>query len=273
MTRIGQRGASAAVADCSEFVQTFIKHARDLFPNAVIHVSSEPGEARAPLTTVRGLWAHQRVPAFVGSRSVPSDGREKYRDEFAMFNDDIQGTGAVTLGAIVAALKVNNGGTLKDQRIVIYGAGSAGMGVADAIREGMEVEDGLSAAEASRRFWAVDRNGLLIERMAPTLRRNQVQYVRPDAEIKEWALENPELPDTAQLLDVVRNVKPTILIGTSTATGAFTEPIIREMAKHVERPIIMPLSNPTSLCEVDPRESEAGGSHEATSRLDDIQAS
>jgi malate dehydrogenase (oxaloacetate-decarboxylating) len=172
-----------------------------------------------------------------------------------MFNDDIQGTGAVTLGAIVAALKVNHGGPLKDQRIVIYGAGSAGMGVADAIREGIEVEDGLSSAEASKRFWAVDRNGLLIESMIPTLRGNQVPYARPDQEIKEWTLENPELPNTAQLLDVVRNVKPTILIGTSTATGAFTEEIIREMAKHVERPIIMPLSNPTSLCEVDPRES------------------
>jgi malate dehydrogenase (oxaloacetate-decarboxylating) len=91
--------------------------------------------------------------------------------------------------------------------------------------------------------------------MIPTLRGNQVPYARPDQEIKEWTLENPELPNTAQLLDVVRNVKPTILIGTSTATGAFTEEIIREMAKHVERPIIMPLSNPTSLCEVDPRES------------------
>ncbi|BEI90859.1 uncharacterized protein CcaverHIS019_0309290 [Cutaneotrichosporon cavernicola] len=180
---------------------------------------------------------------------------EKYRSKFPMFNDDIQGTGAVTLAAIVAALKVNKGGSLKDQRIVIYGAGSAGMGVADAIREGMEVEDGLSHEEASRRFWAVDRNGLLIESMAPTLRPNQVPYARPDSEVKEWALENPELPDTAQLLDVIRNVKPTILIGTSTATGAFNEEVVREMAKHVERPIIMPLSNPTPLCEVDPQDA------------------
>ncbi|BEJ13721.1 hypothetical protein CspHIS471_0308950 [Cutaneotrichosporon sp. HIS471] len=213
-----------------DFVESFIKNVRDLFPNAVIHFEDF------------GLTNAYRL-------------MEKYRSKFPMFNDDIQGTGAVTLAAIVAALKVNNGGSLKDQRIVIYGAGSAGMGVADAIREGMEVEDGLSPEEASSRFWAVDRNGLLIESMAPTLRPNQVPYARPNSEVKEWALENPELPDTAQLLDVVRNVKPTILIGTSTATGAFNEEIVREMAKHVERPIIMPLSNPTPLCEVDPQDA------------------
>ncbi|BEI83076.1 hypothetical protein CcaverHIS002_0309440 [Cutaneotrichosporon cavernicola] len=213
-----------------DFVESFIKNVRDLFPNAVIHFEDF------------GLTNAYRL-------------MEKYRSKFPMFNDDIQGTGAVTLAAIVAALKVNKGGSLKDQRIVIYGAGSAGMGVADAIREGMEVEDGLSHEEASRRFWAVDRNGLLIESMAPTLRPNQVPYARPDSEVKEWALENPELPDTAQLLDVIRNVKPTILIGTSTATGAFNEEVVREMAKHVERPIIMPLSNPTPLCEVDPQDA------------------
>ncbi|KLT41439.1 putative malate dehydrogenase [Cutaneotrichosporon oleaginosum] len=213
-----------------DFVETFINHARDLFPNAVIHFEDF------------GLNNAYRL-------------LEKYRNKFAMFNDDIQGTGAVTLAAIIAALKVSGGGALQDQRIVIYGAGSAGMGVADAIREGMEVQDKLGTADASQRFWAVDRNGLLLESMAPALRGNQVRYARPDDEIKTWALENPELPSMAQLLDVVRNVKPTILIGTSTATGAFTEEVVREMAKHVERPIIMPLSNPTSLCEVDPQDA------------------
>ncbi|GMK59199.1 hypothetical protein CspeluHIS016_0702140 [Cutaneotrichosporon spelunceum] len=213
-----------------DFVDSFIKNVRDLFPNAVIHFEDF------------GLTNAYRL-------------MEKYRSKFAMFNDDIQGTGAVTLAAIMAALKVNNGGSLKDQRVVIYGAGSAGMGVADAIREGMEVDNGISQEEASKRFWAVDRDGLLIESMRPKLRPNQTPYARPDREIKEWVLENPELPDTAQLLDVVRNVKPTILIGTSTATGAFNEDIIREMAKHVERPIIMPLSNPTALCEVDPQDA------------------
>lgn len=171
-----------------------------------------------------------------------------------MFNDDIQGTGAVTLAAIVAALKASGDRPLSEQRIVIFGAGSAGMGVADAIQEGMATSGDLTPEEAAKRFWAVDRNGLLLESMSHSLRPNQVKYARPNEEIKDWTLDTPEIPNTAQLLDVIRNVKPTILIGTSTVTGAFNERIIKEMAQHVERPIIFPLSNPTSLCEVDPRE-------------------
>lgn len=176
-----------------------------------------------------------------------------------MFNDDIQGTGAVTLAGIVAALKVLGETKLSDQRIVIYGAGSAGMGVADAVREGVEVAEDIRPAEASKIFWAVDRNGLLVESMGNSLRVNQALYARPDEEIKDWVLGNPESSPNPQLLDVIRNVKPTILIGTSTAAGAFNEEIIKEMSKHVDRPIIFPLSNPTSLCEVAPRKYSSRG--------------
>ncbi|KAL7421413.1 NAD-dependent malic enzyme, mitochondrial [Cryptotrichosporon argae] len=179
---------------------------------------------------------------------------EKYKD-IPMFNDDIQGTGAVALAALIAALKVS-GTALKDQRIVIYGAGSAGMGIADQIRDGLMILEGLSKEEAEARFWCVDRNGLLVESMGGSLRHAQLAYARQDDELKGWTLDDPE-HGVARLADVVREVKPTVLIGTSTASRAFTEDIVREMAKHVERPIIFPMSNPTALCEVDPEDALA----------------
>jgi len=128
------------------------------------------------------------------------------------------------------------------------------MGIAEQIRDGLEIIDGLSHKDALKRFWAVDRNGLLLESMGNTLRHSQLSYARPDEEIKDWELENPEIQQVS-LLDVIKNVKPTVLIGTSTHTRAFNEEIIKEMAKHVERPIIMPMSNPTALCEVTPEDA------------------
>lgn len=210
------------------FVDQFVRNCRELFPNAIIHFED---------------FGISQAYRFL----------EKYKDKIPMFNDDIQGTGAVTLAALLAALK-SIGQTLKDQRIVIYGAGSAGMGIAAQIQDGLELIDGLSPREAHKRFWAVDRNGLLLEGMGTSLRHSQLAYARPDAEIADWQLENPELHQ-ASLLDVIRHVKPTVLIGTSTHTRAFNEEIIKEMAKHVERPIIFPMSNPTALCEVDPADA------------------
>lgn len=126
------------------------------------------------------------------------------------------------------------------------------MGIAEQIKDGLVVLDGLTEKEAHERFWLVDREGLLVESMGNSLREGQKPYARDDSQIEGWEFENPE-QRVARLIDVVRHVKPTVLIGTSTQSRAFDEQIIREMAKHVERPIIFPMSNPTALCEVDPR--------------------
>ena len=167
----------------------------------------------------------------------------RYRDQLLTFNDDIQGTSAVALGAIVAAVKVA-GQTLKEQQIVVLGAGSAGIGVADGLRAAMKGE-GLSEEEVKSRFWIVDKDGLL-HSGRKDLTLEQSAYAKPESSVSE-------LPRTSGghigLADVVGGINATILIGLSTVGGAFSEPIVREMARKVERPIIFPLSNPTSRSE------------------------
>ena len=171
---------------------------------------------------------------------------ERYRDRLCTFNDDIQGTAAVAAGTLLAAINVT-GMPLTEQRIAIFGAGSAGMGIATLLLTAMK-NTGLSEAEASRRFYAIDKNGLLVEGMAD-IRPAQRPIVQPRAAITNWKLEND---DHVSLLDVVRNAKPTTLIGVSGQAGAFTEEVIRAMAASVERPVIFPLSNPTSCSEATP---------------------
>lgn len=208
-----------------KFVDKFIRHCNELFPNALIHFEDF------------GLANAQRL-------------LQKYKEKIPCFNDDIEGTGAVALSAVMAAVGVA-GGNLADQKIVVYGAGTAGMGVADQIRDGLMFLGGLTREEANKRFWCIDQNGLLVGSMGGSLRHAQLPYARPDEEVKDWIKENPSIPNLS-LMDVVHNVKPTILIGCSTHSGAFTEEVVKEMASHVERPIIMPFSNPTSLSELDP---------------------
>jgi malate dehydrogenase (oxaloacetate-decarboxylating) len=167
----------------------------------------------------------------------------RYRDQLLTFNDDIQGTSAVALGAILAAVKVT-GKSLKEQQIVMLGAGSAGIGVADGLRAAMR-EEGLTEQEAQSRFWVIDKDGLLHSgRKELTL--EQVVYAQPENSVFGW-------PRTSNgqigLADVIGKINATILIGLSTVGGAFSEPIVREMARKVERPIIFPLSNPTSKSE------------------------
>jgi malate dehydrogenase (oxaloacetate-decarboxylating) len=168
---------------------------------------------------------------------------ERYRDELLTFNDDIQGTAAVALGAVLGAVGVT-GRRLRDQQIVFLGAGSAAVGVADYLRAAL-VQDGLSEAEARGRFWLVDRDGLL-HTGRTDLTPEQRVYAQPAGRVADW-------PRTAHgavgLADVIGRVEATILIGLSTVGGAFTEPIVREMARKVERPVIFPLSNPTSRSE------------------------
>jgi malate dehydrogenase (oxaloacetate-decarboxylating) len=163
---------------------------------------------------------------------------ERYRDELLTFNDDIQGTAAVTLGAILSAVK-STGKNLKDQQIVILGAGSAGIGVADGLCASM-TEDGLSEQEACRRIWIINSNGLL-HSGRKDLNREQSVYAQPEDRVAGW-------PRTCNcyigLADVIEKIDATILIGLSTLANAFSETIVREMARKTERPVIFPLSNP-----------------------------
>jgi malate dehydrogenase (oxaloacetate-decarboxylating) len=165
----------------------------------------------------------------------------RYRDRLLTFNDDIQGTAAVVLGALMTATTIA-GLPLTDQRIVILGAGSAAIGVADMIRTAL-IDDGLPPEEAASRFWFVDDKGLL-RRSRTDLTPEQRIYARDDADVQGWS--------GSGLAEVVRRVKPTALIGLSTAHGAFTEPVVRQMAATCERPVIFPLSNPTSHSEAEP---------------------
>ncbi len=167
----------------------------------------------------------------------------RYRDQLLTFNDDIQGTSAVALGAVLGAVRVT-GKSLKQQQIVMLGAGSAGIGVADGLRAAMR-EEGLTEQEAQSRFWVIDKDGLL-HSGRKELTREQVVYARPKNEIAGW----PRTSDgQIRLADVIGKINATILIGLSTVGGAFSESIVREMARKVERPIIFPLSNPTSKSE------------------------
>ncbi|MBT2679997.1 NAD-dependent malic enzyme [Bacillus sp. ISL-35] len=204
-----------------EFIDSFVSAARKFFPDVLIH------------------WEDL---GNVNARNI----LEKYGEEILTFNDDIQGTGAVTLAAVMSALKAT-GEFLKDQRIVVFGPGAAGIGNADQIAEAMMME-GLSREEAYDRFWAVDYRGLLTDDITDVL-KFQKPYTRKNEEVWDWERTEEGI---ITLMEVVKKVKPTILIGTSGQAGAFSEEIVKEMAKHTERPIIMPMSNPTSLAEAIP---------------------
>ena len=171
---------------------------------------------------------------------------ERHRDRLCSFNDDIQGTAAVAAGSLMAAIQVT-GTAWADQRIVLFGAGSAGMGIASFLVSAMK-SAGLSESEGRSRFFAVDKDGLLTEGM-PGIRPSQERFVQPRSQVEQWNLESPGY---IGLFDVIRNARPTTLIGVSGQAGAFTEKIIRAMAAHVERPVIFPLSNPTSRSEATP---------------------
>ncbi len=213
---LGRRARRLTGADYDEMVESFV--------SAV--------EAELPGTLLQ--WEDF---ATVHARPILT----RYRDRLLTFNDDIQGTAAVTLGALSTAADVA-GVALREQRLVVLGAGSAAIGVADMIRTAM-VDEGLSEAEATERFWIVDVDGLLV-RSRTELTEEQRVYARDDGETAGWA--------GTGLAEVVRRVAPTALIGLSTAQGAFTEEIVRQMGSTCERPVIFPLSNPTSHSEADP---------------------
>ncbi|ODG92835.1 NAD-dependent malic enzyme [Gottfriedia luciferensis] len=218
---IGNKFARVRGNRYDQFIDLFVQTARKFFPEVLIH------------------WEDL---GNVNARNI----LDKYGDKILTFNDDIQGTGAVTLAAIMSALKVT-GESLKDQRIVVFGPGAAGIGNADQMADVMVLE-GSTREEAFDRFWAVDYRGLLTDE-TPDVLHFQKPYARKVDEVKDWD-KNEE--GIISLMEVVQRVKPTILIGTSGQAGAFTEEIIKEMAKHVDRPIILPMSNPTALTEAVP---------------------
>jgi malate dehydrogenase (oxaloacetate-decarboxylating) len=171
---------------------------------------------------------------------------ERYRDRLCTFNDDIQGTGAVTLAGLLAAMDVL-GSTLSKQQVVVLGAGSAATGISDQIVAAM-MSEGVSEHEARSAIWLVDSHGL-VHSGRLGLEPFKQRYAQNMERMSAWRLSEP---DRVEFIDVVRNVKPAILIGTSAQPGSFTEDVVREMAKYVERPVIFPLSNPTSKSEAAP---------------------
>ena len=219
---MGNRHPRVPAEEYERFLDAFVEIASRVFPHAMLHWED------VGLSNARRLL-------------------DRYRSRLLTFNDDIQGTGAVNLAAVLAAVRAT-GTSLADHRIVIYGAGTAGTGVADQLRAQM-LADGLTQEEACARIWAIDRHGLITSDMAGLSDTQSVCARHPD-EVAGWQ-RDPDLGGVG-LAEVVARVHPTILIGTSTMSGAFTEDIVREMAAHVGRPVIMPMSNPTELSEADP---------------------
>jgi len=222
-TYIGNRHERIRGARYDAFIDAYVEVATKLFPNALLQWEDfAPGNGRRIL--------------------------EKYRDRICTFNDDMQGTGAITLAAAISAVRVC-GTPLRNQRVVIFGAGTAGIGIADQLSNAM-VSEGLSKEDAVRRFWCVDRQGLLTADMANELGEYQLTYARAPMESKGWKRDGNGVG--VGLDEVVRRVKPTMLIGASTVAGSFTEAIVREMAAHTDRPIIFPLCTPPARAAANP---------------------
>ncbi len=173
---------------------------------------------------------------------------ERYRRRLCTFNDDIQGTAAVAAGTLLSAINIT-GVPLTEQRISVLGAGSAGCGIAGLLLK-MMVEAGLGESVAAGRFHMVDRDGLLVDGMN-AIEPFQQPFVQPRAAVGNWALDDP---GRISLDDVVTNAKPTVLIGVSGQPGAFSEAVVRAMARNHRRPVIFPLSNPTSRAEATPED-------------------
>jgi malate dehydrogenase (oxaloacetate-decarboxylating) len=194
------------------------------------------------VNSVKKRWPHVLLQweDFAGSNAARFLAR--YRDLLCTFNDDIQGTAAVATATLISAINVT-GIPLEKQKIVIVGFGSAGLGITNLLARFMQ-DTGLTEQEARNRFFAIDLYGLVTEN-GKDVRPEQLPYARNPQEVQGWKQPNGEIT----LLDVVRNVKPSVLIGVSGQPGAFTEEVVREMAKHSDRPVIFPLSNPTSCSE------------------------
>lgn len=217
---LGLREPRARGKKYDDFVDRFVQSARKLYPRAYIHFEDF------------GLPNARRI-------------LDRYRPSIPCFNDDVQGTGCVTLAAMLAGLHVSNL-KLSDLRMVVFGSGTAGTGIADQVRDAIAADTGKSKEEAALQIWCVDKPGLLLKSQDSKLTTAQIPYARKDS---EW-----EGKKNDDLLSVIKEVHPHVLIGTSTRPKSFTKEIIQEMASHVDRPIIFPLSNPTRLHEASPED-------------------
>jgi malate dehydrogenase (oxaloacetate-decarboxylating) len=203
-----------------EFVETYVRAAHKIFPNALLH------------------W--EDFAAGNATRIL-----EKYRGSYCTFNDDIQGSAAVVAAAVLGALG-RTGGRIADQRFVIMGAGSSGIGAANLLVD-ILAGQGLTREEARARIWGLNSSGLMVE--GGELRDFQVPFARPLAEVAEWGLASVY---GIGLEEVVRRVRPTVLIGTSGQPGVFTRAVVEAMAESCARPVVLALGNPTSRCEAVP---------------------
>lgn len=211
---LGNRHARVEGETYYEFIDQFVQSATELFPELLLHWEDF---GRGNAATIL----------------------EKYEDKITTFNDDIQGTGIVVLAGVLGGLNIS-GEQLKDQTILTFGAGTAGVGIANILLDEM-IRQGVPEEEARQHFYQVDKQGLLFED-TKGLTPGQIPFARKRSEFTN-------ADELTNLEEVVKEIHPTIMIGTSTQPGAFTEEIVKEMAAHTPRPIIMPLSNPTKLAE------------------------
>ena len=217
---LGWRHARVRGQEYDDFIEAFVKAVMEKFPRVLLQWEDFSKHNAARLL-------------------------ERYRDRLCTFNDDIQGTGAVTVAGLLAAMKLIDS-RLGEQRILILGAGSSAIGICDQIIAAM-LQEGYSQHDGKQKLWLVDSKGL-VHTGRTNLEDSKRRYAQPIERIASIDSES------FSFFEVVRNVKPTILIGTSGQRGAFSEGIVREMAKHVDRPVIFPLSNPTSKSEATPLE-------------------
>jgi malate dehydrogenase (oxaloacetate-decarboxylating) len=215
---LGNRHARRRGEEYDEFIGRYIRTAHQLFPHAILHFEDfGPSNARKILRA--------------------------YGDDYCVFNDDVQGTGAVVVAAIYGGSHAT-GTCLRDQKTVVFGAGTAGIGVADQIRDAM-VDDGATVEQATSQIWAIDRQGLLFDDM-DDLRDFQAPYAKNRKRLGVAA------GARVGLVDAIKLASPTLLIGSSTVFGAFTQEVVEAMTASCERPMIFPLSNPTSRMEAMP---------------------
>jgi malate dehydrogenase (oxaloacetate-decarboxylating) len=242
---LGNRHARVRGAAYDKFIEKYLQTVSSMYPDALLHFEDfGAGNARRILLA--------------------------YRDKYRIFNDDVQGTAAIVLAGLLNALKVT-GGQWRDQRVVVLGGGTAGIGIADQIRDQL-VRDGLKAGQAARQIWIVDLPGLLTDDMSDGLLDYQRPYARAVAEAAGWARTTVQADPAAvqrwpkmaalrqaraaagivTLQTVIEKVRPTILVGASTSHGAFTQQVVEAMSAGTERPVIFPISNPTSRIEAMP---------------------
>ena len=220
---IGWRNKRISGTEYDEFVDTFVSAVKRRWPHVLLQ------------------WED-----FAGGNAVKFLNR--YRDQLCTFNDDIQGTAAVATGTLLSAINVT-GVPMREQRIAVLGFGGAGIGISQLILSVLR-DAGLSEKEAYSRFYAIDRTGLIVKGDQGLLPEQQA-FARYPADVAAWEVGHSK---NSNLVDVIKNAKPTVLIGVSGQPGAFTEESIRTMASQVDRPIIFPLSNPVSRCEATPQQ-------------------